>query len=290
PPLQIFLFQKNEQEVAVCWKRGIPLEYTFSKKICRVLDRDGLEIKTSNNKIIINESPQYVFLNQDKGESLPLERRTLPLHSVGFKEDEVEDYERRRYRGLDQRIVDWRERRILKNLLKRINRHSTRVLDIPSGYGRFSSLLLEHCFILTSCDLSFYMVKRALTKKRPSGRQWGVVADAKKGLPFKKGSFTLLLSIRFFHHLHSHQEREFILREFACLSSRWLIISYYKRTIFHLIQRKFRRKLKRSRTRIKMLPGHELKEEIAQTGWRLLREYSLCKGLHAQHIALLEKI
>jgi len=57
----IFLFQKNEQEVAVCWKKGSPREYIFSKKVHRVLSRDGLEIKTSNNKIIINESPQYVY-------------------------------------------------------------------------------------------------------------------------------------------------------------------------------------------------------------------------------------
>ena len=209
--------------------------------------------------------------------------------AVGFKEEEVKDYEQRRYRGLDQRIVAWRERKILKNLLKRIDNHPLRVLDLPSGYGRFSDLLLEQGFSLVSCDLSFYMVKRALARTKTGDRQWAVVADAKKGLPFKKNSFFLLLSMRFFHHLHSRPERESILRQFTYLSCRWLIISYYKRTFFHLLQRKLRRKIKKSKTRLKMLSADEFEEEIAQAGWRLVKECSLWKGLHAQHIALLEK-
>jgi len=208
---------------------------------------------------------------------------------VGFKEEEVKDYEQRRYRGLDQWIVDWKEKKILKTLLKRIDNHPLRVLDMPSGYGRFSKLLLEQSFTLISCDLSFYMVKRALAKTRTKGRQWAVVADAKKGLPFKKDSFSFLLSMRFFHHLHSRPEREYILKQFISLSCRWLIISYYKRTFFHLLQRKLRHKIKKSKTRIKMLSGYEFEEEIAQAGWRLVKECSLFKGLHAQHIALLEK-
>lgn len=230
------------------------------------------------------------FLNKRiKGDNPPL--GTVPLYcmTVGFKEHEVEDYERRRYRGLDQRIVDLREKKILKRILKRIDKRSIEVLDIPSGYGRFSNLLLKQGFTLVSCDLSFYMVKRAVESAKGEGLQWGVVADAQKGLPFRRNSFSLILSMRFFHHLHTRQEREFILKQFADLSSRWLILSYYKRTFFHLLQRRLRRKIKKSRTRIRMISSHELREEAAQAGWRVVRSFSLCRGLHAQHIAFLEK-
>jgi len=59
--VQLFVFQKKGKEVAVGWKRGYPFPYVFSKRISRVLNRDGLEIKISDNKVTFNESPQYVF-------------------------------------------------------------------------------------------------------------------------------------------------------------------------------------------------------------------------------------
>ncbi|HEX9902326.1 MAG TPA: hypothetical protein VGB72_05645, partial [Acidobacteriota bacterium] len=64
--------------------------------------------------------------------------------SLPFTEPEVADYEQRRYRGLDQRLVHSRETRILKSLLCRVVAgplRPNRVLDAPCGYGRFSALL-----------------------------------------------------------------------------------------------------------------------------------------------------
>lgn len=36
-----------------------------------------------------------------------------------FQKHQVDEYERKRYRGLDQRLVDAREKQILRKLLKR---------------------------------------------------------------------------------------------------------------------------------------------------------------------------
>lgn len=210
--------------------------------------------------------------------------------NVPFEKHEVEKYERRRYRGIDQRLVHGREMRILRRILHRIGPSSLPVLDIPCGYGRFSKLLQEKGFSLVSSDLSFPMVKRARERQEEAGRILGVVVDAKKGLPFKRDVFFLLLSMRFFHHVHEREEREAILKKFFRVTSGWVIISYYQKNLFHILQRKVRRQVMRKRTRIKMVSRRELYEEIRGAGLKIVKVFPVFRGMHAHHIALLRKI
>ena len=192
--------------------------------------------------------------------------------NIPFEKHEVEEYERKRYRGIDQRLVHGREGRLLRKILFKIGEGPLLVLDIPCGYGRFSALLLDKDFSLVSSDLSFHMVKRASEKgEHPHSRFLsGVVADAKQGLPFKKGAFSLLLSMRFFHHIHEREEREFILKEFSRAISGWVILSYYQRNLLHNLQRRLRRKIERSRTRIKMIRRKEFYKEVEGAGFRVV--------------------
>jgi len=212
------------------------------------------------------------------------------LPKLTFQRDEVMDYERKRYRGLDQRLVDARERQILQKLLKENKKDLKKILDVPSGYGRFSDLLLDKVESLVSCDISFHMVKRSKERALLSGRHFTVVADAKQGLPFKDAVFDGLLCMRFFHHVHNPEEREDILKEFARVSSRWVILSYYRMNLFHFIQRKLRRKLKRRQTQIKMISGKEFREEVKRAGFNINKNFSLFKGIHSQQIMHLNKI
>ncbi len=209
--------------------------------------------------------------------------------NVPFQKHEVEEYERKRYRTLDQRLVHRKETKILRKILQRVRNTSGLVLDVPCGYGRFSDLILDKDYSLVSSDISFYMVKRAREISSHPGWPLAVVADVKKGLPFKQGVFSLLLSFRFFHHVHEKDERESILREFSRISSQWMILSYYQMNFFHFLQRKLRRKIKGSKTRIKMISREDFKNEVQQGDYHIVRIYPLFKGIHAHHIALLKK-
>lgn len=209
--------------------------------------------------------------------------------NVSFQRQEVEDYERKRYRGLDQRLVDRRERRILREIFDAITENLHRVLDIPSGYGRFSELVLERGWVLVSSDLSFYMVRRARERSLRGGFHSAVVSDAKAGLPFKKDAFSVLVSMRFFHHLHKREEREFILKEFSTICTRWVILSYYKKTFVHRLQRKLRRGVKKTKTRIHMMSRCDFEEEVSRAGLRIEKIFPLFRIFHAHHIVLLKK-
>jgi SAM-dependent methyltransferase len=210
----------------------------------------------------------------------------------GFQEHEVKEYERKRYKGIDQRLVHRRETSILERFLKRMAPESGIVLDIPCGYGRFSDLFRKRGWALVSSDYSFSMVKRAMEAARASAllKDWGVVADAKNGLPFKKGIFPGLLCMRFWHHVHDPAERKAILGFFSQVTSGWMILSYYQINALHRFQRRFRGKLKKSPTRIKMISRTEFYDEVRGAGFECLKVVPLIRGIHAQHVALLKKI
>lgn len=215
----------------------------------------------------------------------------MSLKIKTFEKHEVRDYERKRYRGLDQRLVHARENRILKKMLNKTGTNFRFALDIPCGYGRFSGLLQEKYQYLVHCDLSFHMVDRAKEQAQRHGQSlgWGVVSNAKQGLSFQSDTFDLLFSLRFFHHIHEKKDREFIMKEFARLSAGTVILSYYQMNFLHRLQRKFRRKLKKSSTKIKMISSQELQRVAGLAGLKIVKVSPLFRGLHSQHIALLKK-
>ena len=213
---------------------------------------------------------------------------------IPFREHEVADYERRRYRGLDQRLVHWREVRILKKALRLIGEEAPDgfrglVLDAPCGYGRFAELLSEAGYRPVSGDLSLAMVRRALAKDPFSPNSIGIVANITSGLPFRDGVFPLVFSLRLFHHLHRPEERRAALGEFARTGSGWAIISFYRANLLHEAQRALRRRIKRTKTRIKMITGREFEAAATEAGFHVVRVFPLFRGIHAQHIALLDK-
>jgi len=212
--------------------------------------------------------------------------------SLPFTRPEVADYERRRYRGLDQRLVHSREMRILKNILGRVAARPlrpNRLLDAPCGFGRFTALLRRTGAEVVSSDLSLAMVQRARSRALTGGPAWGAVANIKNGLPFRAGDFALAFSIRFFHHLHHPSDRQAVLAELARVTSRWAIVSYYRLNPFHRLQRNLRRALVGGRTKVKMLTSEEFISEANRAGFRVVRRVPLFRGVHAQQFVLLEK-
>ena len=203
----------------------------------------------------------------------------------------IREYERTRYRGLDQRIVHAREDKLIGRLLDEALAGvpagcAPRLLDLPCGYGRFTGRLRERGGEVLTSDLSTEMIRR--TRERFGAP--GAAANATLGLPFKDGSFDAVVSIRFFHHLHAPEARAAVLSEFARTTSRWAIVSFYRESGLHLAQRKLRRLFGKSRTNIKMLETGVFEREAASAGFDVARVVPLFRGIHAYHLALLKKL
>ena len=222
-----------------------------------------------------------------------------------FSKNEVADYEKKRYRGLDQRLVHSREQNLLKKIFDMIGETSGLALDLPCGYGRFSAFLLDKGFGLINCDISHAMVERAnesavwmslraqrgnLTTIPPRNDILsGAVADATSGLPFREAVFSLVFSMRFFHHVHHSEDRRKILNEYNRVTSEWVVLSFYQSNALHKIQRKFRRKIKKTPTRIKMITRQKFQNQAEEAGFEVVSVFPLFWGLHSQHLVLLKK-
>ena len=201
-----------------------------------------------------------------------------------FTQDGVKDYESRRYRSWDQRIVHSLENRILNRIFDQIGETSGFALDLPCGYGRFTRLLLERGLDPISTDYAFEMVKRSYEKTPSHLRAAGINADAKRSLPFQNDSFSLLLSMRFFHHVFDTDELQNIMEEFARVSNKWVIASYYQSNPLHRLQRWFRGNLKKTQTRINTRSRSEVESLSRTAGLKIMKIFPLIRGIHSQHI------
>src|SRR5262245_65502985 len=150
-----------------------------------------------------------------------------------------QDYQQQRYRSLDQAWVNWREQRILAQLLRQCQLTNSTVLDVPCGYSRFASLYTRLGITAIGADVSYDMAHLAAASHARHGRECWLCADV-LALPFTDSVFDSVLCIRLLHHRYSDTERQRILCELARVSRRFVIISFYRSTLLHTMARHWR--------------------------------------------------
>ena len=197
---------------------------------------------------------------------------------------DVQDYQRQRYRSVDQALVNWREQGIVEALLKRCQLQGGSLLDVPCGYGRFTALFARLGMSTTGADVSDAMVYQARDNQVPSGRGRWLAADICH-LPFADGVFDCAFSIRLLHHRYSHDVRVCMLRELARVSRRFVLVSFYLSTPLHTLARSWRG----TRGRLAMMTAAQFQDLAQQSQLHVLQQRALCRFCHAQTFAVLAK-
>jgi len=196
-----------------------------------------------------------------------------------------------RYGGT-QRLVNRLEHRLVASLLRRLPR-PLRILDIPSGYGRFTPQLEDAAatpLVCSDVDHRRLAVLGPTEGVHPSAPFY-VLADLTGPLPFASGVFDLVFNFRYFHHVGDRQQRRDTLAELVRISRRYLIVSYYDRPLIHLAVKKLQYLPRRPRRRtVDMVPSREFKRLFQTLGCRVLADRAILPGLHAQRVALVEKV
>ena len=198
--------------------------------------------------------------------------------------ENVRDYQRQRYRSLDQALVNWREQHIVEALLTTCQIQGGTLLDVPCGYGRFTALFARLGIIATGVDVSGDMVRLAREDQVPSGRGRWLHADI-FALPFADATFDRTLSIRLLHHRFSNDERVRMLRELARVSRRFVLLSFYLSTPLHNLARHWRG----TRGRLSMMTTVQFHNLVQQSHLHILQQRALCRFCHAQTFAVLTK-
>lgn len=202
---------------------------------------------------------------------------------------DVEEYRRTRYRGMDQRMVNRRERKLLQKIFDSAGDEIVSILDIPCGYGRFTELLLKKSHNLTSADVSFPMVLTARKySSSPDSSHRFLVGDIRH-LPLRDNSFDCVVTIRLFQHILNSSTRFQILQELHRVARKIVIISFYRYNLLHRIERWVRCRIKNVNKKISMLPLGDFEEELSAIGFKVLSIFPVIKYFHAHNVVLLKK-
>jgi len=195
----------------------------------------------------------------------------------------VKRYAQSRYRNLDQRWVSFLEKRRINNILAILKDAHLAILDIPSGYGRFTPIFQTRNYQLINADLNLYalLYQRQTLKSAPPA----VIANV-QALPFRSNSFDLTFNFRLLQHFNTSQERLKTLFELQRVTRRYAVISIYHHSLFH----KVTGWLNYRPRKMNMITKKEWLSELMQSGFRVKKSFPLMRFFHAQHIYLLAKV
>lgn len=206
-------------------------------------------------------------------------------------ETAVEYYESKRYKSSLQRRVDHKEQQTLRELLRRhVGEGDKHVLDLPCGYGRFLPLFHGLGYRVTSMDISESMAD--YVRKRPDFGPHDVAqaADIRAGLPLKDGSIDGVCCIRLFQHFHYADWRQQALKEFARVSRRYVMVTFYDRACIHYWTKSLLALIKRKPMRVQMISRQMFEEDAKAAGLRVVEYCPWLPGVHAQTFTMLERI
>ncbi|GMR12276.1 MAG: hypothetical protein BMS9Abin29_0465 [Gemmatimonadota bacterium] len=148
-----------------------------------------------------------------------------------------------------------------------VTRGVERVLDLPSGTGRFTEHLARDGYRVAATDISREMMKVGRERIGAIDNIRGHVQAEAERLPFRDGAFDCVVSIRFLHHLDP-DTRVVVLREMARVA-RWLVVDYRHRYSYRFVRWKIRRALGLTRLEIPRVSRAQLEDELRRAGIRL---------------------
>jgi SAM-dependent methyltransferase len=140
------------------------------------------------------------------------------------------------------------------------------ILDLPCGTGRFTGALARAGYEVVGSDISMEMLGKAASTadgKQPSVR--GYVQANAEALPLRNDSLDCVVCIRFMMHVDP-AHRVNMLREFARVSRRWVIVDYRHKYTLRYVLTHTVGKLGLGRTPLSRVSSRELHEEFRQGG------------------------
>lgn len=211
----------------------------------------------------------------------------LPFASVKA----VENYAGRRYKTSIQRRVDARERNTLRNLLRDyVGEGDLHALDLPCGHGRFLPLFHGLGYRVTSIDISEHMVDYVRWLPDFGPYDHAEAGDVREGLSLADGSVDVTCCIRLFQHFHYPEWRQQALTEFARVSKRWVMVTFYDRACLHFWTKRLSAALKGKPPRVQMISRARFEADAAAAGLRVVEYRPWLPRIHAQTFTMLEKL
>lgn len=133
-------------------------------------------------------------------------------------------YDTKYEREYHKRLSDRREKALLRSLLEMTGRQE-RLLDVPCGAGRLSSIISGHAGQVFEVDYSREMLK--LCRKNASTYRPFLTAASAFQLPFPNGAFDMVVSIRLSHHIPDREGRLHHLSELFRTARKYVLLTFF---------------------------------------------------------------
>ncbi len=180
---------------------------------------------------------------------------------------------RDRFRTGRHARIDRLERATLTDLLAGLPRMPI-AMDVPCGVGRLSGVLHTAAERVIMADASPIMLELAREAHEPHAGDQAVefVETRCETLSRPDASVDLIFCHRFLHHLDLRAERALVLREFARVAAKYVILNHYPSGLRTRSRRIVARLMGRTGDE-RIASAEQLAEEAADAGLRLLRTF-----------------
>lgn len=199
-------------------------------------------------------------------------------------------YEAERFQSFLGKVFHWSQCRALRRSICMIHQDSV-VVDVPCGTGRMLPILAAAGLRLLACDVSPAMLAQALERNRGAKGIEYLLGDA-TSLPLESASVDGIVSVRFVMHLTS-DERGTLLREFARVTRRWVIVEYSRDSVWHRWRGRFRglilQLLKRPRLYPASASADQIRCEAVGAGLTIRKWAWTLRGLSQSVFVVMEK-
>jgi SAM-dependent methyltransferase len=181
----------------------------------------------------------------------------------------ADDYDFHRFSTPERQKRNARKWAAIRKALSRTTGVRT-ILDLPCGTGRFTGALAREGFEIVGSDISLEMLQKAASMEQPQadGKQpviRGYVQANAEHLPLRNDSLDCVVCIRFMMHVDP-ATRVRMLREFARVSRRWVIVDYRHKYTFRYLATHTVGKLGLGRTPLSRVSTNDVHEEFRQAG------------------------
>lgn len=175
-----------------------------------------------------------------------------------------------RFERGSRRRIDQREQRAVQNIFAQLN-GCRRVLDVPSGAGRFLPTLAQENRQVIEMDVAREILEFARQRAKKLGLKAEFMPGDASRVPLSPDSVDVIFCNRLLHHITSAAERAVFLHEFHRVSRRHVVVSFFDYQSFGALRR-FLKSLKGRKVNYDGQPTlEEFRAETANCGFVVRR-------------------
>lgn len=175
-----------------------------------------------------------------------------------------------RFERGSRRRIDRREQRAVRKIFAELN-GCRRVLDVPSGTGRFLAALAQDNREVIEMDVALEILEFGRQRAAKLGLRAEFMPGDACHLPLSSNSIDVIFCNRLLHHITSAPERAVFLNEFHRVTRRYVVVSFFDYLAFGALRR-FLKSLKGRKVTYEGQPTlEEFRREVTQSGFRVWR-------------------